>query len=107
MVKILSMKNDKKDYLELSDIFHEPSLEERILALAKRVKELRRRRGFTQLSLSDRSGVSFGSIKRFERTGEISLVSLFRIADALEISEEMDRLFQNVPPTYKEIYPDR
>ena len=40
-------------------------------ALANRVKQTRIRRSITQEELAERSGGSFGSVKRFEQTGEI------------------------------------
>lgn len=40
-----------------------------------------------------KSDVSFGSIKRFERTGEISLSSLVKIAFALGLENDFDYLF--------------
>ena len=47
------------------------------------------------------SGVSLGSIKRFETTGNISLISLTKIAYALDIKEDLDQLFNEVP--YRDI----
>lgn len=44
--------------------------------LAERMRRIRRRRKVSQQKLSDMSGVSYGSIKRFETTGQISLLSL-------------------------------
>ena len=41
---------------------------------------LRKKHGISQLELAKKSGVSFGSIKRFETTGQISLVSLLKLA---------------------------
>ena len=92
-----------KNYLELSDFFNEPSLEDELLSLAKRVKAVRKRRKLSQVELADRSFVSYGSIKRFEQTGQISLESLFRIAQALGIGDELKNLFTNVPPTREEV----
>lgn len=71
--------------------------EEVNLALAKRLSRIRKRRGITQEQMSEISGVSFGSIKRFERTGQISLLSLTRMASALGCSDEIRHLFENVP----------
>lgn len=51
--------------------------------------------------LADMSGVSYGSIKRFEQTGQISLLSLTRIAMALDIAGDMRNLFTEVP--YRDI----
>ena len=61
--------------------------------LAGRLRNIRRRRAISQQKLSQMSGVSYGSIKRFESTGEISLKSLTRIAMALHIEEELRQLF--------------
>ena len=71
--------------------------EEVNLALAKRLSRIRKRRGITQEQMSEISGVSFGSIKRFERTGQISLLSLTRMASALGCLDEIRHLFENVP----------
>ena len=57
--------------------------EEINLKLAKRVRTIRKRRKLSQELLSIKSGVSYGSIKRFENTGNISLLSLTKIAIAL------------------------
>lgn len=40
--------------------------------------------GYTQEELAARSGVSLGSLKRFERIGQISLESLLKLALVLE-----------------------
>ncbi|MBR1572279.1 MAG: helix-turn-helix transcriptional regulator [Lachnospiraceae bacterium] len=71
------------------------------MALANRVREIRRRRDITQQELSEKSGVSYGSLKRFESTGNISLISLTKIAVALEMENEIRQLFSDV--TYKDI----
>lgn len=64
--------------------------------LADRVRNIRRRRSISQQKLADISGVSYGSIKRFEQTGQISLLSLTRIAMALDIAGELRNLFTAV-----------
>lgn len=69
--------------------------------LAERVRNIRRRRSISQQKLADMSGVSCGSIKRFEQTGQISLLSLTRIAMALDIAGELRNLFTEVP--YRDI----
>ena len=43
------------------------------------------------------SGVSYGSIKRFESTGQISLKSLIKIATSLGVVNEIRSLFTDVP----------
>ena len=65
--------------------------------LAKRLCQIRKRRKISQQRLAEKSGVSLGSVKRFESTGEISLKSLIKIAIALEIDDELSELFAEVP----------
>lgn len=38
-------------------------------------------------------------MKGFERSGEISFLSLIKIAAALELNGELEHLFEDVPPT--------
>ena len=73
--------------------------EETILDLANRVKRIRKRRKISQEELSIKSDVSFGSIKRFESTGQISLISLVKITYALDLVDEIKKLFTNVEYT--------
>lgn len=75
--------------------------EELDLKLAKRVRNIRKRRSISQQKISEMSGVSYGSIKRFESTGQISLLALTRIATALDLADELRNLFTQVP--YKDI----
>ena len=65
--------------------------------IAARVRAVRKRRKISQIKLSEKSGVSLGSVKRFESTGEISLLSLTKLAIALDIQQELKQLFSNVP----------
>lgn len=70
--------------------------EEINIELAQRVRNIRKRRGISQEKLSQISGVSYGSIKRFETTGQISLLHLTRIAIALDLTTEIKELFTQV-----------
>ena len=47
---------------------------------AARVRELRIRQNITQKELAERVGVAEGTIKRFERTGEVQFRTLLGIA---------------------------
>ena len=69
--------------------------------LAGRVRNIRKRRSISQEKLAQMSGVSYGSIKRFEASWQISLISLTKIAMALEIADELRTIFTQVP--YKDI----
>lgn len=62
--------------------------------ISKRAKQNRIQQNLTQQELAERSGVSFGSIKRFEQKSEISLKHLLRIAIVLRSSDEFDLLFK-------------
>ena len=70
--------------------------EELDAALAKRFQAIRKRRGLSQKTLSERSGVSYGSLKRFESTGQISLIALTQLAIALNCGDELRNLFTDV-----------
>ena len=61
--------------------------------VALRAKGRRRSLGLTQSQLASKAGVSLGSLRRFEQTGEVSLHSLVRIATALDCQEDFDALF--------------
>jgi len=62
--------------------------------LAHRVRTRRREGKISQAELAGRSGVSLGSIKRFENSGEISLTSLIRVAVVLGYENDFERLFE-------------
>lgn len=66
--------------------------------VAERIRTIRRRRKLSQKKLSELSGVSLGSVKRFERSGEISFLSLIKIATALGLAAEVEHLFEDVQP---------
>lgn len=67
--------------------------------IAGKIIRLRKRKKISQKELALRSGVSLGSVKRFEQSGEISLQSLSKIAIALGVEDELLSLFEDVPFT--------
>ena len=71
--------------------------EELDMKLAQRVRNISWRRKISQEELSRMSGVSYGSVKRFEATGKISLSSLTKLAMALDMADELRELFTQVP----------
>ena len=75
--------------------------EELDLKLAQRVRNIRKRRSISHEKMASMSGVSYGSVKRFESTGQISLLSLTKIAMALDIADELRNIFSQVP--YRDI----
>jgi transcriptional regulator with XRE-family HTH domain len=67
-----------------------------LLDIALRHKALRKKAGFSQSELARRSGVSLGSLKRFELTGQISLESLLQLADVLNRLNDFEAIFQPI-----------
>lgn len=61
--------------------------------IASRARERRLALNLSQQDLAERSGVSLGSIKRFESSGLVSLSSLLEIALVLGCLADFDELF--------------
>ena len=101
--KILSNKSIKNGIESGKDYgrFIWETAEELDLKLAQRVRNIRKRRSISQEKLASMSGVSYGSVKRFESTGQISLLSLTKVAMALDIADELRNIFSQVP--YRDI----
>ena len=53
------------------------------IEIAYKHKKLRKQRGLSQVELAERSGVSLGSLKRFETKGQVSLESLLKLVFVL------------------------
>lgn len=62
-------------------------------SLKQRFVARRKEHRLTQVALAEKSGVSLGSLKRFESTGEISLTSLIKLAFALGYESDINQLF--------------
>lgn len=63
-----------------------------LVLIAQNVVELRKERGWTQLDLAEKSDVSYGSIKRFERSGQISFESLLKIVESLKRLSDFENI---------------
>lgn len=61
--------------------------------IAQKAQKRRLELNISQNDLALKSGVSLGSIKRFENKNEISLKSLLKIAFILQSTDEFDALF--------------
>ena len=68
------------------------------LTIAGNVRKLRKSRKLSQKRLAEMSGMSYGSLKRFEATGEIALLSLLKIAIVLDCSDVFGELFTGAGP---------
>ncbi len=67
------------------------------LELATRFKARRLSLNLTQQGLAVRSGLSWSSLKRFERTGLIALDSLLRLALVLDCLNDFDQICVGTP----------
>lgn len=61
--------------------------------IAKRAQGRRLSLNLSRQSLADRSGVKYGTLKKFEETGQISLESLLKLALILEELGGFNKLF--------------
>ena len=65
--------------------------------LAANLRTRRKMADLSQEQLSHKSGVSLGSLKRFEHTGDISLSSLVKLSISLGCEDEWTALFAKKP----------
>ena len=61
-------------------------------ALSARLKSRRLEQNLTLKGLAQRSGVALGTLKKFERTGQISLLSFIRLLVALKGEAALEAL---------------
>lgn len=61
-----------------------------LIAIAQNVAILRKEQGWRQQDLAEKSDVSYGSIKRFEQSGQISFESLLKIVESLRRLSEFE-----------------
>ncbi len=84
LVNILSMNNQ---------FLNQKTPNEFAKSFADKIKEHRKKLKISQEVLAQKSGVSLGSIKRFETKYEISLQSFIKIAIALDLDNDFENLF--------------
>ncbi|MFT5147143.1 MAG: helix-turn-helix domain-containing protein [Flavobacteriales bacterium] len=70
------------------------SPKEIMLLLSKNVIVLRKQEKMSQKELSERSGVAYASIRKFESTGIISLESLLKICETLKRLTDFESILQ-------------
>lgn len=66
--------------------------------IAENAKATRLTFNLSQKTLSEQSGVSYGVIKKFEQTGQISLESLLKISLVLDSIDHFNVLFEPNKP---------
>ena len=64
-----------------------------MLQTAQRAKALRLEQNITQQELADKAGIAVGTVKRFEKTGEVQFNHLLRIALVLGRLDDFKTLF--------------
>ena len=69
--------------------------------LAKKLRAIRKRKKITQKQLAARSNVSYATLRKFEKTGQISLESFVKITMELGVVDEINDLFSQ--PRYSSI----
>ena len=84
----------KKNIIDISDFVNVQTEQMVVANLVERFVKRRKEYGLTQRQLSERSGVSYGSIRRFETKGEISLTSLLKISNTIGLLEDFNKLFE-------------
>ena len=71
---------------------------------AKRFRSLRKTKGITIKTLSEKSGVPYSTIRRFESTGEISFLAFVKITSSIGEDRQITDLFaQRVPASIEEV----
>ena len=63
--------------------------------LVARFIKRRKEQKITQKNLAVKSGVSYASVRRFEKTGEISFSSLLRLAQEINCLDDFNSLFDS------------
>jgi transcriptional regulator with XRE-family HTH domain len=72
--------------------------QEILRTIAAKAKAKRLSLDLSQQTLSERSGVSYGVLKKFEQTGQISLASVLKLALALGALDDFGQLFTPAKP---------
>ncbi|ABX80687.1 helix-turn-helix domain-containing protein [Acholeplasma laidlawii] len=94
-----TMKN--KNMFDISDFVGVETIQVVKHNLINRFKLRRKESRMTQRLLSQMSGVSYASVRRFETSGDISFASLLKLSEALGLLLEFNQLFSR--PIIKDI----
>lgn len=72
----------------------EPTPSTLSMELAKRLTAVRLQKAWTREVLAQKANINIHTLKRFERTGQVSLDRLISIAQALNLQHELEKLFK-------------
>ena len=84
---------------ELTDFINVRTVDTTTSNLVARFQARRKEMKISRKALSDLSNVSYASIRRFEEDGEISLASLMKLAKAMDMLKDFDKLFVDTKVT--------
>ena len=79
--------------MDMYELLNRKSPEKIRMELAARFKQCRKNEGLTQLELSKKSLIPYGTIRQFEQKGKISLESLIILAESLNMISDFNSLF--------------
>lgn len=65
--------------------------------ICERLRARRLRLGWMQATLAERAGVSLATVRRFERSGQITLANFLRLLHALGTLDELADRFEAAP----------
>lgn len=81
---------------------------EMALGVAERFRALRKAKKITLKEVSERSGVPYSTIRRFESKGELSFLAFVKIISAIGEDDMITGLFkERVPESIEESIPNR
>lgn len=95
----------KKKIIDISDFVGVETIQVVTHNLINRFKLRRKKSRMTQRPLSQLSGVSYASVRRFETLGDISFASLLKLSESLGLLSEFNQLFSR--PIIKDIRRDK
>ena len=72
---------------------------EMAIGVAERYRKIRKAKKITLKEVTERSGVPYSTIRRFESKGEISFLSFVKIVSAIGEDSEISGLFSEYIPT--------
>ena len=77
---------------------------EMALGVAERFRALRKAKKISLKEVTEKSGVPYSTIRRFESKGEISFLALVKITSAIGEDQEISGLFaDHVPESIEEV----
>lgn len=78
---------------DIMDFVDTQTIQSTTRGIVERERQCRKVMHISQKDLATRSGVSYASIRRFENSGDISLSSLLKIANALDCLGDFNGVF--------------